>query len=106
VRASLDQRLEESALLRSLGAPRALLRTALWLEFGGLGALAGLLGAGAAELAAWGIQTWLLELPHRLHPLVWLAGPALGAVLVGSVGYWSCRHVVRVPPMKTLQGLS
>lgn len=106
VRASLDQRLEESALLRSLGAPRALLRTALWLEFGGLGALAGLLGAGAAELAAWGIQTWLLELPHRLHPLAWLAGPALGAVLVGSVGYWSCRHVVRVPPMKTLQGLS
>lgn len=103
VRASLDVRLHESALLRALGAPRQLLLGALWLEFGLLGGVAGLLGAGAAELAMYGFQTWQLEMTFQFHAWVWVIGPALGALFIGAVGYWSCRRVVQVAPMAVLQ---
>ena len=102
VRSSLDGRLRESALLRAVGARKGLVLGALWIEFLVLGGLAGLLAGVGAEVAAWGLQTQVL---HELDADSCHvgAGPALGALIVGGLGVWSCRRVVNVPPVVILR---
>lgn len=103
VRSSLDGRLRESALLRALGARRGLVLGALWIEFLVLGGLAGALASVGAEVAAWGLQTQVFEMTWAPTPLMWCLGPLAGAVIVGALGVWSCRRVVRVPPIVLLR---
>jgi len=47
----------------------------------------------------------LFELPVRLHPWLWLALPAAGALLVGMSGWLTTRHITRVPPMQSIRAL-
>ena len=70
VRASIDARVSESALLRAMGARKQLILGAIALEFSVLGALAGTMAVAGAELAAWGLQTHVLDLSYQ--PTFWL----------------------------------
>ena len=72
VRASLDERLEEGALLRTLGASKTLIRQSMLVEFGFLGFSAGVIGALAAELSLFGLQVFIFELAPSIHPLMWI----------------------------------
>ena len=103
VRSSLDGRLRESALLRAVGARKGLVLGALWIEFLVLGGLAGLLAGVGAEVAAWGLQTQVFSMSWTPTPVMWALGPALGALIVGGLGVWSCRRVVNVPPVVILR---
>ncbi|MDP3123331.1 MAG: FtsX-like permease family protein, partial [Thiobacillus sp.] len=103
--ASLDARQQEAVLLRTLGAQRAYLAKGLWSEFIALGVLAGLLASICAELAMALIADRLFDLPVRLHPWLWLALPAAGALLVGASGWLTTRHITRVPPMQSIRAL-
>lgn len=103
--ASLDARQQEAVLLRTLGAQRAYLAKALWSEFLALGCLAGLLASACAEIAMALIAHRLFELPVRLHPWLWLALPLAGALLVGTSGWLTTRHITRVPPMQSIREL-
>ncbi|MHA7880890.1 MAG: ABC transporter permease [Saccharospirillum sp.] len=105
VQATLDVRLRESAILRTLGAGASLVRGGLWIEFAALGALAGLLGAMGAEAALAYFQTSLLQLDWTPHYGLWLAGPVLGGVLIGVIGVLSTRKVIQVPPMTVLKAV-
>lgn len=104
--ASLDARRQEAVLLRTLGARRAWLAQGLMSEFLVLGLLAGLLASVCAEIAMALIAHRLFELSPQLHPWLWLALPAAGALLVGASGWLTTRHIVRVPPMQSLRALS
>ncbi|ODU46401.1 MAG: hypothetical protein ABS92_09150 [Thiobacillus sp. SCN 63-374] len=104
--ASLDARQQEAVLLRTLGAQRAYLAKGLWSEFIALGVLAGLLASVCAEIAMALIAERLFELPVRLHPWLWLALPAAGALLVGMSGWLTTRHITRVPPMQSIRTMS
>ena len=104
LRSSLDARLQEGALLRSLGAPSRLLRRMLALEFLLLGALAGLLATGLT----WGVGWWLyglLELDYRIDYRLLLLAPTAGALLVGSAGWLATRHMLRHSPLSLLRAL-
>ena len=105
VQATLDVRLMESAILRTLGARAALVRGGLWIEFAVLGALAGLLGALGAEAALAYFQVEMLNLSWTPHVGLWLVGPVLGALVIGAIGVVSTRRVIRVPPMTVLKSV-
>ncbi len=105
VQASLDARLRESAILRTLGAQKALVRGALLIEFGTLGWLSGLLGVAGAEGVLYFLQVEVFNMAFSFNTTLWLIGPWVGTVLIGAVGMMSTRHVVKVPPLLVLRGL-
>lgn len=102
LQSTLDTRLYEGALLRTLGARRQLLRQANRLEFALLGALAGLLAIVAAELITWLLYRYALDLQWQPHYLLWLLVPLGGALLIGLAGALGTRAVVNQSPMKLI----
>ena len=105
LQASLDERLYEGALLRTLGASRQQLRNGHLAEYALLGLLAGLLAAGGTELIAYLLYSRVFQLDYSLKWILWLSLPALGALLIGSAGYLGTRHVVNRSPLVVLREL-
>ena len=102
--ASRDERRYESAMLRTLGASRAVVLKGVLAEFTMLGLLAGVLAAAGASVAGYFMATRVLELPgYTFDVWVWVAGLAGGAVLVAGSGWLATRSVVRQPPLLTLR---
>ena len=102
LQSTLDTRLYEGALLRTLGARRALLRKANRLEFSLLGALAGLLAIVAAELVTWLLYRFALNLDWQAHYALWLLVPLAGALLIGIAGALGTRAVVNQSPQRLI----
>ena len=99
IQSSLDQRMQENALLRTLGAGRRLILGALLIEFGILGLVAGTMAALGSEITAWALQTYIFKMDYHFHLWLWLLGPAAGMVIIGVLGVAACAKVVRVPPL-------
>ncbi len=105
VRATLDERIYEDVLLRTLGAGRKLLRRAQWVEFSTLGFLSGVLASAVSEVIIWLLFSRVFGLEYRFHWEAWLITPSLGALAIGVAGYWNTRSVVRNSPMQVLREL-
>ena len=105
IQASSDERLREHALLRALGASRRLVRGAIGAEFALLGAFAGVIAALGAEATVFALDKQVFQLAPHVHPWVWVAGPVLGAALVGATGMLSTRAIVAAPPVRVLRAL-
>ncbi|TYL47844.1 ABC transporter permease [Marinomonas sp. IMCC 4694] len=105
VRSTLEERLEEGALLRVLGARGALVRQALLVEFGALGFFAGLIAAIGAETCLYGLQVFVFNTQASFHPMLWMLGPGIGVVVITTIGLFASRTVLKVPPMLLLRGL-
>ena len=103
IKATLDQRIQEDALLRTLGATRSLLRRVQWVEFSSLGLLAGLVATTLSELAIWSICRYWLEIAPRFHWEIWLLTPLLASLAISLTGQWSTRHVLKKSPLSVLQ---
>jgi putative ABC transport system permease protein len=103
LQSTLDDRLYEGALLRTLGARKDLLRKANRLEFALLGGLAGLLAIAAAELITWLLYRMTLELPWSPHYALWVLVPLGGAILIGIAGALGTRSVVNESPMRLIK---
>lgn len=97
-----DERAREIGVWRTLGASAATVRSALATEFAVLGALSGLVAAGAASGVAWLLAAQLFELPHTPDPDIWLAGLVGGIVLVLTVGLTATRGLLAEAPLAAL----
>ena len=102
---SMSERLQESAILRTLGSSRRLILGIQWVEFSVLGLMAGLLAAIGAEAAVAMLQRFMFDLPFSWHPWLWLVGPVAGGLLVGVLGVGYSRKAVTQPPLQVLNSL-
>lgn len=103
VRSTIEERVEEGALLRVLGAKKALVRQALFVEFGALGLFSGLIGAAGAEACLYGLQIFVFKSEANWHPLLWVWGPLAGVSIITAMGLLASRTVLKVPPMRLLR---
>lgn len=102
---SMEERLKESAILRTLGSSRRLILGVQWVEFSTLGLMAGLLAALGAEFAVAMLQRFMFQQEFVWHPWLWLVGPLVGGLLVGILGVAYSRKAVTQPPLQVLNSL-
>ena len=95
-------RARETAILRTLGASTATLRTGLLAEYAVLGLLAGVVATTAAQGIAWWLAARVFELPFAFSGTLWAVGLASGLILVTGMGYLSMRRVLSTPPRAVL----
>ena len=103
LRAGIDQKLHEGALLRTLGAKKSLILGSLVVEFAVVGLIAGLLAAAGAELTAWALQTFLFKMTFVAQPWLWVITPTISIVLIGCIGTAFCYRVISTPPVIVLR---
>ena len=105
VRSTLEERLEEGALLRVLGAKSQLVRQSIFVEFGALGFFSGLIAALGAELCLYGLQVYVFNSQPSWHLNLWLFGPLIGIIVILTIGVFASRKVLKVPPMHLLRDI-
>jgi putative ABC transport system permease protein len=97
------QRVYEAAVFKTLGANTRTITRMLLLEYGVLGALAGLVGSLGAIVLTWGVSRYALEVPWRIFPRENIGGVALTTLLVAVIGVLSSLDVLRNKPLSTLR---
>jgi len=102
LQSTLDERIRQGALVRALGAERALLIKARRIEFGLLGAVSGLLAALGCELVTFALYRYAFDLQWAPHPWLLLL-PVIGALLVGGAGVFGTRRALNVSPLTVLR---
>ncbi|MHB1678499.1 MAG: ABC transporter permease [Sulfuriferula sp.] len=98
-----DERAQETALWRVLGASRKQLWIVQTTEFATIGLLAGLLAAMGASAIGWGLSTQVFGLHYRIDIRLWLIAMAFGSIGVAIVGRLSLRALSKQPPGRILR---
>jgi putative ABC transport system permease protein len=98
-----SQRIYENAILKTLGAGRGSLVAILFAEYGLLGLLAGVIGAGFATALSWAVSRYLLDISWQFDPVVASAGVVVTAALVMLVGVAASFDVLFRKPLATLR---
>ena len=101
-----DDRLQQAAVMRTLGASRAQLTRAHLAEFAMIGALAGLIAAAGASGLGYVLAVKVLNLSYNFSPLVWVLGVVCGSAGIAIAGYVGTRRVLATPPMRVLRDLA
>ncbi len=101
-----DDRMQQAAILRTLGASRAQLTRAHLAEFAVIGALAGLIGAAGASGLGYVLAVKVLSLSYNFSPLAWVAGVVCGSAGIALAGHLGTRLVLATPPMRVLRELA
>ena len=105
VYATLDNRIYEGALMRTLGANRSLLRKTHIIEFSVLGLISGLLAVVISEAIIYALYTQVMAMEYRPSFYLWAVIPFTGALFVGMAGCWGVRHVLNKSPLRVLREL-
>jgi putative ABC transport system permease protein len=97
------QRLYESVVLRTLGATRGAVARAFAVEYGCLGAAAGVGGTALAAVLAWVVLHFVLETPWRFEPMAMLAGVLLTVALSVAIGFLATFRLLGAKPLPVLR---
>lgn len=101
--ATQDERMQEAALMRALGASRAQVVAAQRAEFAVLGIISGVLAAAAAVAIGWAVAHFVFQFPYRNNGWIWLAGPLLGLLCVAYNVWSGTRAALSRPPIVALR---
>jgi len=98
-----DERAQEAAVMRALGATRSQVLAAQRAEFVALGVIAGMLAAAGATAIGYAIAAFVFQFPFHINHWIWIAGPALGLACVAINAYAGARSALRKPPILALR---
>lgn len=96
VQASMDERQQELAILRTLGARGSLIRFSVINEFLIIGTVAGLMAAMANEVSLYLLQSRIFDMQGSMHFEYWIIAPLVGALVVGVLGGIGCYRLLRL----------
>jgi putative ABC transport system permease protein len=97
------QRLYDTAIYRTLGATTSVLTAMVAVEYGLLGLLAGVIGAGGAFALSWALVNYLFEMNWHPAPVLLGGGALATAVVVCVVGLAASIDVLVRKPLGTLR---
>lgn len=103
--AGRDERLQEGALIRTIGGSSHLLRRAQLAEFSLLAIISALLALLGAELLRALLYHFLLKLSLSSLGWLWLIVPPVAVLLLSLPALWLLRSTVTVPPLRVLRGV-
>ncbi len=103
VYSTLDNRVYEGTLMRTLGASRALLRKAHLIEFALLGLISGFVAVFMSEAILFTLYTYVLHLDYHINWMLWVGIPLISTLCIMLTGFWGLRRVVRQSPMQVLR---
>jgi putative ABC transport system permease protein len=103
IQAGREVRIQESAVLRTLGLKRRQLLLAAAAEFGTLGLLAGLLAALGASLTGYLLAEQVFSLGFEFNPWIWILGLGAGGLGIGFAGMAAVYPLLSRPPVEILR---
>ena len=101
--ATRSQRLYESVVLRTLGATRGVVARAFAVEYGLLGATAGIGGGLLATILAWAVVRWVLDAPWTFDSTPLLVGFVATIALALGVGFLTTFRLLGQKPLPVLR---
>ncbi len=105
LQATQGERLYDAVLMKTLGAPRRLIATAVGVEFAALGLCAGLTGGLGAWAAGWLIARKVLHIAYEFQPLLVASGVLAGLVAIVVVGVYAVNRALNEPVTSALRKL-
>jgi len=102
---SLSERIQQGAILRTLGASLAQLRLSQWSEFALLGLIAGLIALSGAETVCFVLYNKLLDLTYQPQWQLWIWVPLGASIIITLLGGLATRRVASQPPIVVLREL-
>jgi putative ABC transport system permease protein len=103
VSATREERAQEYAVMRAVGAQASLLRQVQRAELAGVGLLAGLLAALVANAVGWALAHYVFEFEWTVSLWLPIGGALSGGALALAAGWWGLRDVLRRPVVETLR---
>jgi len=100
-----DERVHQTAILRTLGADSRYLRKLHLTEFAALGALSGFFSAAGAALLGWIVAHEVLLIPYQPSVMLLIVGIVGGAIIVTLAGWLATRRVANMSPLRVLQSV-
>jgi putative ABC transport system permease protein len=98
-----SQRIYENAVLKTLGAKRKTLAAILLTEYGLLGVLAGIIGAGFATVLSFAVSKYIFKIDWEFDFTLTILGVLITAILVMLVGAIASFDVLFRKPLATLR---
>ncbi len=98
-----DERLQEAALMRALGASRAQVAGAQRAEFLALGLVAGVLASAGATAIGYVLAERVFQFPWQFNAAIWIVGPLAGLACVALNAWLGGRAALNHPPMLALR---
>ena len=103
---TLDERVFESAIMRTVGARRKQLWLAQLAEFSALGLASGLFGAIGALGLGYALSVHVLNVPFTFNLWIVIWGIVGGVLGVSAAGMIGVRSAMNRPPLQVIRGLT
>ena len=98
-----DERVQEAALMRALGAQRAQVAGAQRAEFLALGLVAGVLASAGASAIGYVLAERVFQFPWQFNLAIWIVGPLAGLACVALNAWLGARAALNHAPMLALR---